>query len=140
MSRFLDNKDDIAKLRKCFAGLWSLDESEIVKDAIERPELYVMKPQREGGGLAHEIAHLYCNYESNSLILDPLLTSGNNIYGEDVREALLKLQKEGTGSDAAYILMQRIFPKISHSILMREGIPHKEQTISELGIYGSYLR
>lgn len=114
LERFLDNKDDIAKLRKCFAGLWSLDESEIVKDAIERPELYVMKPQREGGG--------------------------NNIYGEDVREALLKLQKEGTGSDAAYILMQRIFPKISHSILMREGIPHKEQTISELGIYGSYLR
>lgn len=114
LERFLENKDDIAKLRKCFAGLWSLDESEIVKDAIERPGLYVMKPQREGGG--------------------------NNIYGEDVREALLKLQKEGTGSDAAYILMQRIFPKISHSILMREGIPHKEQTISELGIYGSYLR
>lgn len=114
LERFLENKDDIAKLRKCFAGLWSLDESDIVKDAIERPELYVMKPQREGGG--------------------------NNIYGEDVREALLKLQKDGTGSDAAYILMQRIFPKISHSILMREGISHKEQTISELGIYGSYLR
>ncbi|MCD7472416.1 Glutathione synthetase [Datura stramonium] len=114
LERFLENKDDIAKLRKCFAGLWSLDESDTVKDAIERPGLYVMKPQREGGG--------------------------NNIYGEDVREALLKLQKEGTGSDAAYILMQRIFPKISHSILMREGIPHKEQTISELGIYGTYLR
>ncbi|CAN4111192.1 unnamed protein product [Withania somnifera] len=114
LERFLENKDDIAKLRKCFAGLWSLDESDTVKDAIERPGLYVMKPQREGGG--------------------------NNIYGEDVREALLKLQKEGTGSDAAYILMQRIFPNVSHSILMREGIPHKEQTISELGIYGSYLR
>ncbi|KAK4739190.1 hypothetical protein R3W88_002887 [Solanum pinnatisectum] len=114
LERFLENKDDIAKLRKCFAGLWSLDESDIVKDAIDRPELYVMKPQREGGG--------------------------NNIYGEDVRVALLKLQKEGTGSDAAYILMQRIFPKISHSILMREGVSHKEQTISELGIYGTYLR
>ncbi|XP_049351098.1 glutathione synthetase, chloroplastic [Solanum verrucosum] len=114
LERFLENKDDIAKLRKCFAGLWSLDESDIVKDAIDRPELYVMKPQREGGG--------------------------NNIYGEDVRDALLKLQKEGTGSDAAYILMQRIFPKISHSILMQEGISHKEQTISELGIYGTYLR
>ncbi|XP_060217962.1 glutathione synthetase, chloroplastic [Lycium barbarum] len=114
LERFLENKDDIAKLRKCFAGLWSLDESDTFKDAIEKPGLYVMKPQREGGG--------------------------NNIYGEDVREALLKLQKEGTGSDAAYILMQRIFPNISNSILMREGIPHKEQTISELGVYGSYLR
>lgn len=59
MSRFLENKDDIAKLRKCFAGLWSLDESDIVKDAIDRPELYVMKPQREGGGLAHEIDFVY---------------------------------------------------------------------------------
>lgn len=50
VSRFVDNKEDIAKLRKCFAGLWSLDDSDIVKDAIERPGLYVMKPQREGGG------------------------------------------------------------------------------------------
>lgn len=49
--RFLENKDDIAKLQKCFAGLWSLDDSDIVKKAIERPELFVMKPQREGGGL-----------------------------------------------------------------------------------------
>lgn len=48
--RFLDNEEDIAKLRKCFAGLWSLDDSEIVNKAIESPQLYVMKPQREGGG------------------------------------------------------------------------------------------
>ncbi|XP_031103688.1 glutathione synthetase, chloroplastic [Ipomoea triloba] len=114
LERFLENKDDISKLRKCFAGLWSLDESDVIKDAIQRPELYVMKPQREGGG--------------------------NNIYGDDVREILEKLQKEGTGSDAAYILMQRIFPALSPAILMREGIPHKEQAISELGIYGAYLR
>lgn len=49
-NRFLDNKEDIAKLRKCFAGLWSLEDPEIVKKAIEKPELFVMKPQREGGG------------------------------------------------------------------------------------------
>ena len=49
-ARFLDNKEDITKLRKCFAGLWSLDEANIVKRAIEKPELFVMKPQREGGG------------------------------------------------------------------------------------------
>lgn len=48
--RFLDNKEDIAKIRKCFAGLWSLDNPEIINQAIEQPELYVMKPQREGGG------------------------------------------------------------------------------------------
>uniref|UniRef100_A0A5B6YI88 Glutathione synthetase n=1 Tax=Davidia involucrata TaxID=16924 RepID=A0A5B6YI88_DAVIN len=114
LERFLENKDDVAKVRKCFAGLWSLDDSNIMKDAIDRPELYVMKPQREGGG--------------------------NNIYGDDVRKTLMRLQKEGTDEDAAYILMQRIFPTVSPSLLMRDGICHKDCAISELGIYGAYLR
>ncbi|EFH48533.1 glutathione synthetase [Arabidopsis lyrata subsp. lyrata] len=114
LERFLDNKEDIAKLRKCFAGLWSLDDPEIVKQAIEKPGLFVMKPQREGGG--------------------------NNIYGDDVRENLLRLQKEGEDGNAAYILMQRIFPKVSNMFLVREGVYHKNQVISELGVYGAYLR
>ncbi|KAG2395165.1 Glutathione synthetase [Vigna angularis] len=114
LERFLDNKEDIAKLRKCFAGLWSLDESSIVEKAIEKPELFVMKPQREGGG--------------------------NNIYGDDVRETLQKLQKSGSEEDAAYILMQRIFPTISATVLMRNGCWSKDHAISELGIFGTYLR
>ncbi|KAF5463466.1 hypothetical protein F2P56_019377 [Juglans regia] len=114
LERFLDNKEDIAKLRKCFAGLWSLDDPNIVKEAIERPELFVMKPQREGGG--------------------------NNIYGADVRETLLRLQKEGTDGSAAYILMQRIFPTVFQTFLLRNGICHKDNAVSELGIYGAYLR
>ncbi|GAA0159433.1 ligase [Lithospermum erythrorhizon] len=114
LERFLENKDDIAKLRRCFAGLWSLDDLEIIKDATERPDLYVMKPQREGGG--------------------------NNIYGDDVRETLLRLQKDGSEEDAAYILMQRIFPTVSPSILMREGILHKDNAVSELGVFSTYLR
>ncbi|KAK4480438.1 hypothetical protein RD792_013511 [Penstemon davidsonii] len=114
LERFLENKDDIAKVRKCFAGLWSLDDSTIVKDAIERPGYYVMKPQREGGG--------------------------NNIYGDDVKLALQRMEKEGMKEDAAYILMQRIFPTISPAILMREGISHRDHVISELGVYATYLR
>ncbi|KAA8545067.1 hypothetical protein F0562_019834 [Nyssa sinensis] len=114
LERFLENKDDIAKVRKCFAGLWSPDDSNIIKDAIDRPELYVMKPQREGGG--------------------------NNIYGDDVRKTLMRLQREGTDEDAAYILMQRIFPTVSPSFFMRYGICYKDFGISELGMYGAYLR
>ncbi|GKB38208.1 glutathione synthetase, chloroplastic [Tanacetum coccineum] len=114
LERFLDNKDDIAKLRACFAGLWSLDDTEAVKNAVEQPEAYVMKPQREGGG--------------------------NNIYGDDVRESLLRLQKEGSEEEAAYILMQRIFPTEFPTILVRDGICYKEQAISELGIFSAYLR
>ncbi|XVE83432.1 hypothetical protein DITRI_Ditri16bG0088400 [Diplodiscus trichospermus] len=114
LERFLENKEDIAKLRKCFAGLWSLDYSDVTRKAIEKPGLYVMKPQREGGG--------------------------NNIYGEDVKETLLRLQKEGSEEDAAYILMQRIFPAVSPAFFMRDGICHKDHAISELGVYSAYLR
>lgn len=114
LERFLENKDDIAKMRECFAGLWSLDDSDIVRKAIERPELFVMKPQREGGG--------------------------NNIYGEAVRDTLIKLQKTGSQEDAAYILMQRIFPNTSAAVLMRNGCWHKDHAVSELGIFGTYLR
>lgn len=114
LERFLENKDDIEKLRKCFTGLWSLDDARVMQDAIERPELFVLKPQREGGG--------------------------NNIYGDNVRETLIKLHKEGTEGLAAYILMQRISPLASHSLLVRNGICHRDLAISELGIYGAYLR
>lgn len=51
---------DAALLREFFAGLWSLDPRDLaadaggaaaaVRDAIARPEAYVLKPQREGGG------------------------------------------------------------------------------------------
>lgn len=114
LERFFENKDDVAKLRECFAGLWSLDDSDIVKQAIEKPELFVMKPQREGGG--------------------------NNIYGDDLRETLIKLQKSGSEEDAAYILMQRIFPTSTAAILMRNGCWHKDHVLTEFGIFGTYLR
>lgn len=52
----------------------------------------------------------------------------------------MRLQKEGSEADAAYILMQRIFPTVSHTFLMRNGICYKDDTVSELGIYGAYLR
>ncbi|KAI3440408.1 Glutathione synthetase (GSH-S) [Psidium guajava] len=114
LERYLDNKEDIAKVRKCIAGLWSLEDPDIIGKAIESPELFVMKPQREGGG--------------------------NNIYDGNVRETLLRLQREGSGEDAAYILMQRIFPAISLTTLIRDGICYKDNAVSELGVYGAYLR
>lgn len=57
-----------------------------------------------------------------------------------MKETLLRLKKDGTDEDAAYILMQRIFPSVSLTFLMRDGICHKDHAISELGIYGAYLR
>ncbi|XP_057851930.1 glutathione synthetase, chloroplastic [Cryptomeria japonica] len=115
LERFINNKDDALKLRKCFAGLWSLhSNAKIIQDAITMPEAFVLKPQREGGG--------------------------NNIYGKDVKEKLLELEKYGGDGHAAYILMQRIFPPIHTSYLVRDGYCQQTQTVSELGIFGAYLR
>lgn len=143
--RFLENKDDIAKLRKSFAGLWSLDNSDIVESAMERPELYVLKPQREGGGIFIRslLMVIFLFFCLSCLMLNACkhhLNLGNNIYGDDVRETLIKLKNEGGDDYAAYILMQRIFPKAAIAYLVRDGICHQDNAISELGVYGAYLR
>jgi len=70
-----------------------------------------MKPQREGGG--------------------------NNIYGKDIPPFLAKLsdkEKEG------YILMDLIRPEVQDSTIVRDGKAEDFKVISELGIYGIYLR
>lgn len=66
--------------------------------------------------------------------------SGNNIYGNDLRENLLKLQEAGSEEDAAYILMQRIFPASFPAILVRDGNWSTGHVIAEAGIFGTYLR
>ena len=118
-----------------------MDNEEIVKSAIEKPDLFVLKPQREGGGI------FPLHFERSCLVVDVLrilnslsFPSGNNIYGHDLRDTLIKLQKEQGESLAAYILMQRIFPKASLTPLVRGGDWFEDLTISELGIYGAYLR
>jgi glutathione synthetase len=99
-------------VRESFAGLWSLGgDGEILEEAVAKPEGFVLKPQREGGG--------------------------NNIYGKDVATTIKKLKQEEL---AGYILMQRIFPAVHDSYLIRDGVWRTAKTISELGIFGTYLR
>lgn len=54
LAQFLEDSGEAAELASSFAGLWSLDDddadAELVRDAVARPEAYVLKPQREGGG------------------------------------------------------------------------------------------
>lgn len=66
--------------------------------------------------------------------------TGNNIYGDNLRETLVRLRKDGGNELAAYILMQRIFPTASPCYLVREGTCAKENAVSEFGIFGAYLR
>lgn len=73
MFRFVENKHAIEKLRKSFAGLWSLDNMDTVNDAIEKPEFYVLKPQREGGGLVLQFEPLCVVFISFSSLISIIL-------------------------------------------------------------------
>lgn len=71
----------------------------------------MLKPQREGGG--------------------------NNVYGAEVREALLRMRH--SRERAAYILMERILPPLVSGYVVRPGGPVPPPTVdlvSELGIFG----
>lgn len=109
--------DQATALRSTFAGLWSLDAKDaaatatVVQDALQNPQDYVMKPQREGGG--------------------------NNLYGQALAKALSGMSPEERG---AFILMQRIKPEASPAVVVKAGqailLP---ETICEVGIYGAFL-
>ncbi|XP_024545766.1 glutathione synthetase, chloroplastic isoform X1 [Selaginella moellendorffii] len=117
LERFVQDKNAAKIIRECFAGLWGLDSEEchdIINKAIQQPELFVLKPQREGGG--------------------------NNIYGSAVKAKLEELLRDGGAGLSAYILMQRIFPPTYTSYLLRGGEWSAEQAVSELGIFSAYLR
>lgn len=117
LNRFLSNDDQIKRVKDIFTGLYSFDKDEggeeAVKMALENPEHFVMKPQREGGG--------------------------NNIYGADI-PGFLKNMTETERS--AYILMERILPPISRSYMIRPGGPSPPEIVdmvSELGIFGAVI-
>eukprot|EP00741_Cyanophora_paradoxa_P022451 tig00021489_g21677.t1 len=105
------------RLRRSFAGLYGLRPDELragpsaaaAAAAAARPEDFVLKPQREGGG--------------------------NNLFGEDLRRALAG----GMAPDqlAAHILMDRIRGPSLQSWVLKDGRPAAEEIVWELGIYGA---
>ncbi|XP_026483269.1 glutathione synthetase-like isoform X1 [Vanessa tameamea] len=103
------------RVRDIFTGLYSLDFDEsgerAVDMALEDAERFVLKPQREGGG--------------------------NNLYGADVRAALLRMRR--ARERAAYVLMERILPPTVAGYVVRPGgavPPPVTDLVSELGIFG----
>ena len=113
------------ELRKTWIGLWPLDRSMLGKEALDmamnEPERFVMKPQREGGG--------------------------NNIYRKDIPAALAALdempRKSGEPEKReAYILMELITPPqgVGNWLLKGgESKARKADVVSELGVYGVML-
>ncbi|XP_028013684.1 glutathione synthetase isoform X4 [Eptesicus fuscus] len=112
-----DQPEAVARLRATFAGLYSLDLGEegdqAIAEALAAPGRFVLKPQREGGG--------------------------NNLYGEEMVQALERLKD--SEERASYILMEKIEPEPFGNCLLRPGCPVRVvQCISELGIFGVYVR
>lgn len=114
LERYFDDKQKIEQIRGIFTGLFSLDNDEegnkAFQAAMNNPDRFVLKPQREGGG--------------------------NNIYGQDIKEFLSKIENDDERS--AYILMDRISPPITTNYVVRPGAGEAQmvQVISELGIFG----
>ncbi|ANZ76488.1 BA75_04051T0 [Komagataella pastoris] len=116
IQQFLPTKNDqeLSTLCDTFVKLYPLDNSELGKRAkklaFEKPEQFVLKPQREGGG--------------------------NNIYKENIVPFLQSLdEKDWQG----YILMELIRPPASKNKIIREGRIYEEDIISELGVFGTLL-
>ncbi|XP_058064291.1 glutathione synthetase-like isoform X2 [Anopheles bellator] len=117
LRRFVKEKEKIEAIRDIFTGLYSLDFDDegdaAVRLALDNPERYVLKPQREGGG--------------------------NNVYGADIPATLAAMEGE---ERSAWILMERIFPPISTGYMIRPNGPNPPplvQLVSELGIFGAII-
>lgn len=102
-------------LESCFAKLYALDDDnyeDVINMALKDPHLFVLKPQREGGG--------------------------NNLYDDDLVRALRTMTKEERG---AYIIMQKIQPPSTTGVLIRRGkIVYNGDVVCELGVFGITLR
>lgn len=114
LERFVD-AERAARLRTCFAGLWSLEEDDeevkaVIARAISNPGDFVLKPQREGGG--------------------------NNLWGEEISKVL---SSATVAERSAYILMQMIKPAKHHAVMMRAGEVIEGTAASELGIFAGII-
>ena len=66
-----------------------------------------------------------------------LRATGNNLYGEDLRNALKRLSKKEL---SAYILMDRICPAEFDTLVLRRSTLTATRCISEFGVYSTFLR
>eukprot|EP00899_Mesostigma_viride_P010761 jgi/Mesvir1/19687/Mv09956-RA.1 len=118
VERYAATPADAAEVRELFAGLWALegdgDAPAIIEEAMKEPRRFVLKPQREGGG--------------------------NNTYGDNIPQKLQQLLAPGGEGCAGYILMERIRPPIHPGTFLRNGAVVTCDSLSELGIYSTYLR
>lgn len=133
LERFFDKEEIdegiVDELRGAFTGLYSLgkdagpNDIKAVKEAITGKDgLYVLKPQREGGGYNYYGEDLAKKIKDNSEEFE----NGGLTLGEDLAE---------------FILMQRLFPPKQNAVLLRAGLVEAAgESISELGCFGTIVQ
>jgi glutathione synthase len=114
-------QSDYQSLASIFSGICSLEDYDrdesvrsIVHNAIENPNKYVVKPQKEGGG--------------------------NNFYDEEAKKLLMKFidpttETEERDSLKQYIVMERIYPPCNKTWMFRDGELFQMDSLSEMGLY-----
>ncbi|XP_017266719.1 glutathione synthetase [Kryptolebias marmoratus] len=118
LERFFPAQPEVVQqIRATFTGLYTLDmgpEGDRTEQmALAEPERFVLKPQREGGG--------------------------NNLYGSDIIQVLNAVR--GTPERTAYILMDKISPAtVQNYLLRRDAVLKVSHCLSELGVFGVYVR
>ncbi|KAF5901535.1 glutathione synthetase, partial [Clarias magur] len=115
-SFFPDEPEAVTQIRATFTGLYTLDMGvegdQNIAMVLAKPDQYVLKPQREGGG--------------------------NNIYGEEICDVLERLKN--STERTAYILMDKIQARPTYNYLCRKGHPLTlKPCLSELGVFGTYI-
>ncbi|AET38355.1 glutathione synthase Ecym_2643 [Eremothecium cymbalariae DBVPG len=114
LTRFV-SEEVASKLSPTFVKMYPLDDTEMGKIgralALNEPENYVLKPQREGGG--------------------------NNIYKKDIPTFLTSIsEQEWSG----YVLMELINPlETTGNVIIRGQEIHRSPILSELGVFGTIL-
>lgn len=108
-------------IRSTWVKMWPLDDTDMGQEglalAMEYPERFVMKPQREGGG--------------------------NNIYRTDIPPLLEtfsgQILKSGRCPWERYVLMELIQPPQGvYNYLVKGGEDYRKvEVVSELGVYGT---
>lgn len=115
VEKFLENDADIVKdIRKTFVRQYSLDIADNGENnqalAVQNPDNFVLKPQREGGG--------------------------NNLYGKELLDRLVQMSPE---ERRAFVLMERIRPTVVDNVTVRDGVVHPVKVVSELGAFGAMV-
>lgn len=115
VERFVDSKADADAIRATFARQYSLSSADngekTASMAVQRPDEFVLKPQREGGG--------------------------NNLYSQDLKKALETMSSE---ERSAFVLMERIRPVVERNVIIRAGKVSEMDVVSEFGVYGVHVR